>query len=94
MADIDIEISVLSPPTEIQSIDDIEIGRHGLYITRGFYRGVLLPQVATDHGWDTVTFLEHTCMKAGLPLDAWKKDARIEIFSAEIFGEIDLGLRD
>jgi len=90
LADIDIEISVLSPLKEIRDISEIEVGRHGIYITRGFQSGVLLPQVATEYGWDRDTFLEHTCMKAGLPADAWKQEGtKIEIFDAQVFGEKD-----
>lgn len=88
--DIDIEISVLSPLREIDDVSEIEVGRHGIYITKGFYRGVLLPQVATEQGWDRDTFLSHTCIKAGLSPDAWKnKDLKIEVFTAEIFGELE-----
>jgi AmmeMemoRadiSam system protein A len=88
---IDLEISVLSPLREISDVNEIEVGRHGIYITRGFYRGVLLPQVALEQGWDRDTFLSHTCIKAGLPSDAWKKgDLKIEVFTAEVFGEKDL----
>jgi AmmeMemoRadiSam system protein A len=90
LKDIDVEISVLSPLREVSSVDEIEVGKHGIYITRGMHRGVLLPQVATEQGWDRDTFLSQTCMKAGLRPDAWKKeDLKIEIFSAEVFGEKD-----
>jgi uncharacterized protein (TIGR00296 family) len=66
------------------------VGKHGIYITRGYCRGVLLPQVATEYGWDRETFLEHTCLKAGLPPEAWKEPGtKIEIFSAEVFNEKD-----
>ena len=85
---IDIEISALSPLRKINSVDEIKVGEHGIYITRGFNRGVLLPQVATEQGWDRDTFLDHTCMKAGLSSGCWRKPgAVIEIFSAEVFGE-------
>lgn len=88
LADFTLEISVLSPLHKIESIEEISVGAHGLYIERSFYRGVLLPQVATEHGWDRATFLRQTCIKAGLPTDAWQADdADIYIFSAEIFGE-------
>jgi len=87
---IDFEISVLTPLREIEDIREIEIGKHGIYITKGFYRGVLLPQVATEYGWDVETFLNHTCIKAGLPGNEWKKDVKIEIFSAQIFGEKEI----
>jgi AmmeMemoRadiSam system protein A len=86
---LSIEISALSPEREVRSVQDIQIGRHGLIIEQGHRRGLLLPQVATEHGWDVETFLEHTCLKAGLPPDAWKHDARILIFEAEVFGEAD-----
>ena len=86
---LSIEISALTPEREVHSVQDIEIGRHGLIIERGSRRGLLLPQVATEHGWDVETFLEHTCVKAGLPPDAWMQDARILIFEAEVFGESD-----
>jgi uncharacterized protein len=83
-----LEISVLSPLLRIDSIEEIEVGRHGIYLEKGFYRGVLLPQVAVEHGWDRLTFLKQTCLKAGLPTDAWQaEDAELYIFSAQIFGE-------
>lgn len=88
---IGIEISVLSPLREIQDTGEIEVGRHGIFITRGFNRGVLLPQVATEYGWDREQFLAHTCRKAGLPMDAWHKRCKIEIFSADVFSEADFG---
>jgi AmmeMemoRadiSam system protein A len=84
----DLEISVLSPLREISDVNEIQVGRHGIFITKGYYRGVLLPQVATEQGWDRDTFLSHTCIKAGLRPDAWKKEKlKIEIFSAQVFGE-------
>ena len=82
-----IEISVLSPLKEINDISEIEVGRHGLYITKGRWRGVLLPQVAVEHGFDREKFLEETCLKAGLETDDWKEDARIFVFEAEIIKE-------
>lgn len=85
--DIDVEISVLSPEQEIQSIDEIEIGRHGLIVEQGPRRGLLLPQVATEQHWDRHTFVSHTCLKAALPADAWRHGARILIFEAQVFGE-------
>ncbi|MBW1824615.1 MAG: AmmeMemoRadiSam system protein A [Deltaproteobacteria bacterium] len=86
LKDINIEISVLTPLKKIDSIEEIEVGTHGIYITKGYYSGILLPQVATEYGWDRNTFLEHTCTKAGLPTDAWKKkDTEIYIYSADIF---------
>jgi AmmeMemoRadiSam system protein B/AmmeMemoRadiSam system protein A len=86
LKDLEIEISVLTPFEQITDVNKIEVGKHGLYIERGFYSGLLLPQVATEYGWDSKTFLDHTCRKAGLPTDAWKdKETRIYIFSADIF---------
>jgi AmmeMemoRadiSam system protein A len=84
--DLEIELSILSPPQPI-SPEAIEIGRHGLLITMAGHRGLLLPQVPTENNWDRMTFLEQTCRKAGLPLDAWQNGATIEAFTAEIFGE-------
>lgn len=84
--DIDIEISVLTPMKKIDDVNEIKVGIHGLYIEKGAYSGLLLPQVATEYGLDRTAFLEHTCYKAGLPKDAWKsKDIQIYIFSAEVF---------
>lgn len=87
LKDIQIEISVLSPLKEITDINEIEVGKHGIYIIKGHCCGTLLPQVAVECGWDRITFLRHTCMKAGLPPDGWKKDARILTYSAQIFSE-------
>jgi AmmeMemoRadiSam system protein A len=82
-----IEISVLGPIEPVTNVDEIVVGRHGLIIGRGFSRGLLLPQVATEQRWDRDTFLTYTCLKAGLPRDAWRKGANIEKFEAEVFGE-------
>ena len=84
--DIDIEISVLTPLRKGSNTEEIVVGKIGIYIIKGLYSGLLLPQVATEYGWDRKTFVEHTCTKAGLPDDAWKeKDTEIYIFSADIF---------
>lgn len=87
LADFHLEISVLSPLRLIQSLDEIQVGTHGLYLIKGHAHGVLLPQVATEYGWDRDTFLRNTCRKAGLPDNAWQNDCEIYIFSAEVFGE-------
>ena len=84
--DLQIELSILSPPQPIPA-EAIEIGRHGLLITMAGYRGLLLPQVPVEHNWTRIKFLEQTCRKAGLPPDAWQKGATIEAFTAEVFGE-------
>ena len=83
-----LEISVMSPIAEVRNVEDIEVGRHGLIISHGYRRGLLLPQVATEYNWGREEFLEHTCLKAGLPSDAWRDSAtKIECFEAEVFGE-------
>jgi hypothetical protein len=86
---IRIEISVLSSRRPVEHpLRDIQVGTHGIYVTRAAHRGVLLPQVATEQGWDVLTFVEQTCRKAGLPADAWRaSDTRIEVFTAQVFGE-------
>jgi len=81
-----IEISVLTPEREATA-SDVEVGRHGLIIEALGRRGLLLPQVAAEHRWDRTTFLRQTCMKAGLPPDAWRADARLYVFEAQVFGE-------
>jgi len=84
----EIEISVLSPPRPITSPDEIEIGRHGVQLGRGVHRGVFLPQVAPEQGWDRDTMLDHLCLKAGLPEDAWRRGpVELEVFTAEVFSE-------
>ncbi len=84
---IDLEISVMSPIEQITDISKIKVGIHGIIIRKEFASGLLLPQVATEYGWNTEQFLEQTCVKAGLNRDEWKKGAKIFIFSAEVFGE-------
>ena len=86
LKNIDIEISVLSSLEKVSDINKIEVGKHGIIIRKGFYSGLLLPQVASEYGWDRQTFLEQTCHKAGLPADCYH-DADIYIFSAEVFNE-------
>lgn len=83
---LEIELSILSRPQSIAA-EDVEVGRHGLLISLHGRRGLLLPQVPVEHAWDRITFLEQTCRKAGLPLDAWRSGAIIEGFTAEVFGE-------
>ncbi len=84
---IEIEISVLSP-LKRGTVDEVEVGKHGVYIIKGFYRGVLLPQVPVEYGWDKKTFLEHVCLKAGLEPECYKDpDTEIYLFTAEVFKE-------
>jgi uncharacterized protein len=82
-----LEISALGPLRPIRP-DEVEVARHGLLIGLGRRRGVLLPQVPVEHGWDRETFLAHTCSKAGLPEDTWRQPG-VEIlgFTAEVFAE-------
>jgi AmmeMemoRadiSam system protein A len=89
LKDIEIEISVLSPLEKINSIDEIQLGTHGVLVIRGLNSGVFLPQVATDTGWSKEEFLSNLCShKAGIPPDAWKdKSTEIYKFSAEVFSE-------
>lgn len=83
-----IEISVLGPMERLAGIEDVAIGVHGLYIVQGFRAGVLLPQVATEWGWDRDEFLAQVCRKAGLPASAWKDPtAELYRFEAAVFGE-------
>jgi len=85
---LSIEISVLTPFHRINDVNEIEVGKHGLYIVRGASRGLLLPQVATQYGWDRTRFLEHTCIKSGLPESAWRDPQTvIYTFEAEVFSE-------
>ncbi len=81
-----IEISVLSVPRPIKP-EEVEVGKHGLIVTAGARRGLLLPQVAPEWGWDRETFLEQTCLKAGLAPDAWQHGAQLQAFTAEVFGD-------
>jgi AmmeMemoRadiSam system protein A len=88
MASLELEISVMGPIEQVRNVEEIEVGRDGLIISRGRYAGLLLPQVATEYGWDRQTFLDQTCIKAGLEPGAWRSEqTRIEKFAAEVFGE-------
>ncbi|MEZ5359700.1 MAG: AmmeMemoRadiSam system protein B [Candidatus Zixiibacteriota bacterium] len=77
--DLEFEISVMSPLSLVDDIEEIRVGRHGLMIRLDMHSGLLLPQVATEHGWDRITFLEQTCLKAGLPKNSYK-DKRAQIY--------------
>ena len=83
-----VEISVLSVPRPIRP-EQVEVGLHGLIVIVGARRGLLLPQVPVEWGWDRETFLSQTCIKAGLPPDAWQHGAELQAFTAEVFGEAE-----
>jgi AmmeMemoRadiSam system protein A len=85
--ELSIDISVLSPPRRVEDVAEIEVGVHGLIVEQGNQRGLLLPQVPVEWGWDRDEFLNQTCAKAGLPPDAWRRGAEIHAFTAEVFGE-------
>jgi AmmeMemoRadiSam system protein A len=82
-----IEISVLTLPEPVKNPEEVEVGRHGLIVTKGICRGLLLPQVPLEYDWDRETYLRHCCLKAGLDEDAWQKGAGIEVFEAQVFSE-------
>lgn len=87
LADLDVEISLLTPPQPIRP-EEVVIGRHGLLISQGSRRGLLLPQVATEHQLSRERFLEETCRKAGLPTDAWKNPStKLYAFTCEVLAE-------
>jgi len=85
---LEVEVSILGPLELIDPFDAraFDIGRHGLVVEQGWRRGLLLPQVATEWGWDREQFLVQTCVKAGLPLDAWRNGAKVYRFTGEVFG--------
>jgi AmmeMemoRadiSam system protein A len=84
--ELKVEISILTVPRPI-SPEEVVVGKHGLIIGQHGRRGLLLPQVPLEHGWDRETFLSQTCIKAGLSPEAWREGATIEGFTAEVFGE-------
>jgi len=89
LAQMEIEISVLSEPERIFA-DAVEVGRHGLLVIRGRSRGLLLPQVASQHNWTPLRFVAETCRKAGLGPDAWRElDTTLWAFTAEVFSEAE-----
>jgi AmmeMemoRadiSam system protein A len=90
LVSMDLEVSVLEPPVKVEHIEEIEVGVHGLIMETRLHRGLLLPSVATEYGWDREQFLNHTALKAGLSPDAWKaKNVTIYKFTAEKFSESD-----
>jgi AmmeMemoRadiSam system protein A len=87
LADVKFEISVLSRPEPIDDAKAVEVGKHGIIISKGFHKGLLLPQVPLEYNWDLETYLRHGCLKAGLAEDEWKKGVQIETFTAQVFSE-------
>ena len=84
-----VEVSLLGPIEAVDDVEEIDVGRHGLIVEQHGWQGLLLPQVATEHGWDRRTFLAQTCVKAGLRPDAWRTGAKVFKFEAEVFGETE-----
>jgi AmmeMemoRadiSam system protein A len=83
---LEYEISVLSPLERVRGVEDIKIGRDGLMVKLDYHSGLLLPQVASEHGWNATEFLEQTCLKAGLPKSTYRdKHAEVYKFSADVF---------
>ena len=93
LAGLEVEISLLSPCQEAR-LEEIQVGVHGLMVSQGFARGLLLPQVAVERNWTPLRFLEETCRKAGLPPAAWRRGAKIEVFTAEVFSERTLAIEE
>jgi uncharacterized protein (TIGR00296 family) len=93
LEDLTIEVTILTPPQKLlcnarERHDAIEVGRHGIIIAGLGCQGLLLPQVATEYEWDSTTFLDHTCMKAGLPPGSWtREDTEVMVFEGQIFRE-------
>lgn len=85
--EVDLELSVLGPIVPVHDLEEVRIGRDGLIVESGRRRGLLLPQVAVEWKWDAAEFAAQTCVKAGLPRDAWKSGAELFKFEAEVFGE-------
>jgi len=87
LRDLSVEISVLTPAEAVADPLTVEVGRHGLVVEQGTARGLLLPQVPREHGWTREQFLDHTCIKAGLPPDSWRRGASVYRFEAVVFAE-------
>jgi AmmeMemoRadiSam system protein A len=82
-----IEISVLTLPEPVEDPREVQVGRHGIIVSKGYSRGLLLPQVPEEYNWDQETYLRHGCLKAGLDDDEWRRGAKIEVFEAQVFSE-------
>jgi len=91
LQDLVVEISVLTLPRKVKKPEEVVVGQHGIIISKGFNRGLLLPQVPQEYGWNLETYLNHGCLKAGLPADEWKRGVNIEVFEAQVFSEEEPG---
>ncbi len=87
LAEVKIEISVLDLPQPVKDVSKIKLGQHGIIVSKEGKKGLLLPQVPIEWGWDLETFLGYGCLKAGLDEEAWKHGAEIQIFTAQVFSE-------
>ncbi len=88
LLNIDIEVSVLTPPEPIESVEQFEAGRHGIIMGFDGHRAVFLPQVASEHGWDREKTLRYLSLKAGLPEDGWTQPGvKFHLFEAQVFAE-------
>ena len=87
LPELEIEISVLTVPQAVSGHDQVKLGRDGIIISKGFQRGLLLPQVPLEQGWDLEQYISYGCLKAGLDRDEWKRGVKIETFQAQVFGE-------
>ena len=85
---LDVEVSVLSPAFPVSGPTAIEVGTHGVILEKDGHRALFLPQVAPEQGWDRDTMLDHLAQKAGLPRDGWRRGARFEVFTAQVFEEV------
>ncbi len=92
---LEVEISVLSARRPLSDPSEVQVGTHGVYLTRGHHQGVLLPQVPVEHGWDRETFLDHLCLKAGIAPGTWREpEVQLEVFTAQVFSESDPELQE
>ncbi|MBU4268787.1 MAG: AmmeMemoRadiSam system protein A [Acidobacteria bacterium] len=91
LGELDIEISVLTVPQKVAGPDQVQVGRDGIIISKGFQRGLLLPQVPVEQGWDLEQYISYGCRKAGLAPDEWERGVQIEVFQAAVFGEREMG---
>jgi AmmeMemoRadiSam system protein A len=87
LRDVSVEISVLSPFRRVTDVEQIRVGEHGLMIYKDDRRGLLLPQVPVEQGWDRAEYLDNLCLKAGLPVGCWQEGATLYAFTAIVFGE-------